>query len=124
MARDEQITIIYVPCGSEDEAVMIASTLLTERLIACANIHPSRSVYMWQSKLVNEIEYVLVAKTTRARSAAAVQRTGELHSYEIPCILTMQSDSVRADYARWVIGSVDSVEREVEVSASNSLGES
>jgi periplasmic divalent cation tolerance protein len=118
MSPDEQITILYVPCGSEDEAAMIASTLLSERLIACANIHRSRSLYRWEATLVDEIEFVLYAKTTQARAATAGVRIGELHSDEIPCILTIRPDSVSRDYARWVTGEVEEQEGEVESSAS------
>jgi len=123
MAQNGKITIIYIPCGSEDEAAMIASTLLSERLIACANIHASRSLYMWEGRLADEIEYILLAKTTEARAPAAEQRAGELHSYEIPCILAIQADSAGEGYARWVTGEVRGPERQVELMPSNSVGE-
>jgi periplasmic divalent cation tolerance protein len=124
MAPDEQITILYVPCGSEDEAAMIASTLLAERLIACANIHASRSLYMWEGRLADEIEYILVGKTTEARAPAAEKRVGELHSYEIPCIFAIQADSAGSGYARWAAGEVCDLEGQVELTPSNSVGES
>jgi periplasmic divalent cation tolerance protein len=108
MSQEAQIIMIYVPCGSEDEAAGIASALLSERLIACANIYESRSLYMWEGKLADQKEYVLFAKTTPALVSKAEQRIGELHSYEVPCILAIRPDSVSDAYARWVAAEVAS----------------
>jgi periplasmic divalent cation tolerance protein len=99
---DEQIAILYIPCGSEEEARTITETLLNEGLIACGNIYTSRSLYRWQGNLVDELEYVLFAKTTLQRAPQAELRVSELHSYSTPCIVTLRPESVNSSYSEWV----------------------
>ena len=106
MSGTEQLIILYVPCGSEEEAAHIALELISEGLIACGNVHASRSLYRWQDKIADETEFVLWAKTTRARAEAAARRIQELHSYEIPCILTISPEAVNSSYEKWVAGEV------------------
>src|SRR5437764_15352629 len=106
MTDNEQVVIMYIPCGSDDEAASIARALLRESLIACANIYPSRSLYRWQGEVADEMEYVLFAKTTASQTEAASRRAEELHSYEVPAIVTIRADRVNDAYARWVIGEV------------------
>lgn len=106
MSLDEKVVIMYVPCGTESEAARIAAILIEEHLIACANIYASRSIYKWEGELADETEYVMWAKTTSARSAAATRRSEELHSYNIPCILTLAPDSVNLAYESWVRATV------------------
>jgi periplasmic divalent cation tolerance protein len=106
MMRNDHITFIYVPCGTEGEAATIAARLVSEGLIACGNIHASRSIYMWQGKPVDETEYVLLAKTTKSLSSAAEKRIQEMHSYEIPCVIAFSPDSVNRAYEVWLNGEV------------------
>ncbi|MEO8284912.1 MAG: divalent-cation tolerance protein CutA [Chloroflexota bacterium] len=106
MQPNDDILAIYVPCGSESEAATIASTLLQENLIACANIYASRSLYVWHGKLEDQAEYVMFAKTTRLRAAAAESRIASMHSYETPCILVFPPESVNHSYSNWVRGAV------------------
>ena len=102
MPSSGDISILYVPCGSEEEAARIAGTLIEERLVACGNILASRSLYRWQGKVADEIEHVLLCKTSKAMAGKAQERIAELHSYELPCIISVAPESVNSEYARWV----------------------
>ena len=55
------MTLIYITCKDEKEAVKISKHLLGKSLIACSNIHPIRSMYMWNKKLQDEKEFVIIA---------------------------------------------------------------
>jgi periplasmic divalent cation tolerance protein len=112
---------LYVPCGSEEEAAALARELLSERLIACGNIYPSRSLYIWDGALADDTEYVLFAKTTIFRAATAALRIEELHSYEVPCVVTLAPAAANLAYSRWVAGQV-STAPEVVVPAPNKEG--
>jgi len=96
------LILLYVPCGSEDEARRIAGLLLREHLIACGNIYESRSLYYWKGELADEPEQVLLCKTTPARAAAAATRIRQVHSYDSPCILRIEPASANHEYASWV----------------------
>jgi periplasmic divalent cation tolerance protein len=102
MGKSGEVALLYVPCGSEEEARNIAATLVQEGLIACGNIVVSRSLYTWQDRLVDETEHILLCKTTQAAALSARSRIEQLHSYDIPCIISVDPASVNAAYARWV----------------------
>ena len=45
----QEPTLLYLTCANENEAKIIARTLVDERLIACANILGTMtSVYRWE----------------------------------------------------------------------------
>ena len=37
--EDDPLTLLYVPCGSEAEALALGHALVDAGLIACANLH-------------------------------------------------------------------------------------
>lgn len=98
---DDPLVLLYIPCGSEGEAATIASALLRERLIACANMYTSRSLYRWQGSIADEQEFVLICKTLASRSDAARQRIETMHSYEVPCVLEVVPAEANTEFYRW-----------------------
>ena len=121
MGKPGEVALLYVPCGSEEEARNIASTLVQEGVIACGNIVVSRSLYTWQDRLVDETEHILLCKTTRAAVVSARRRIEQLHSYDIPCIISVEPASVNAAYARWVSEQVTVIDSR-QVGATNEVG--
>ncbi|MBI4141697.1 divalent-cation tolerance protein CutA [Candidatus Woesearchaeota archaeon] len=93
--------IVYTPCKDEKEAEKIAEALLNEKLVACANILPSKSLYFWQGKLQKENEAILILKTTKEKFTAAEKKIKELHSYELPCILKIEGKA-NEEFEKWV----------------------
>ena len=83
----DEVVTLYMTVSDEAEAHSIASTLLTERLIACANILPGgRSVFRWEGKISDGPECYVLFKTCKDRVAQLMERINELHSYDTPCI--------------------------------------
>ena len=83
-----------------DEAKFIGRTLVKERLVACANIFPITSIYNWEGMQENE-EVVLLVKTTTENVKKIEQRVKELHSYEIPCMISLVIDGY-GEYLNWI----------------------
>ncbi len=106
MLQAETLVLLYVPCGTKEEAVRIGTHLLSERLVACANTFESHSIYSWEGEIKSEVEAILLCKTTSLRAFAAEKRIRELHSYDLPCVVTINPASVNYDYAKWVAGEV------------------
>ena len=102
--NDTSIRIIFVNTGSEDEAVTIAHTLVSERLAACGNVLPQiRSIYRWQGKIEDEPEVMLLIKTTEDRIPALIDRVNQLHSYDVPEIIALPITQGSRSYLDWVI---------------------
>lgn len=95
------MALIYITCASEEEAVKISRRLLDKRFIACANIHPIRSLYRWQGKMQDEKEFVVMAKTKHGIFNKIKQEVRKIHSYDVPCILKIDAEA-NEEYSKWV----------------------
>ena len=104
MADTDGLVLLYVPCGSEDEALRIGRALIEQKLIACANIYPSRSLYRWKGEIADEREHLLLCKTAQSRAEAARHAIGQMHSYDLPCVIRIEPDGVNHEYHKWVVG--------------------
>lgn len=95
--------ILYITASSLKEAAKISNALLDKKLIACANILKSDSIYRWKGKKVNEKEFIIHAKTTEKQFSKAEKLIKKIHAYEIPCIIKIPVKS-NSEYLKWVRG--------------------
>ncbi|MCX8199878.1 MAG: divalent-cation tolerance protein CutA [Candidatus Micrarchaeota archaeon] len=96
------VTIIYSPFPSFKSAKVAARRLLTARVIACANIVKSRSIYKWKGTLQDTVEFILIAKTTSKKKNESISIIKKSHPYELPAILTWSSKATPS-FEKWVI---------------------
>ena len=95
--------IVFVTCGSEEEALKIAHALVEERLAACVNlVSPIRSIYRWEGKVWDEKEWLLIIKTQTGRFEDLEQRVKSLHSYSVPEIIALSIVKGAASYLDWL----------------------
>mgnify|MGYP001824824030 CR=1 FL=1 len=92
---------VYIPCKDDDEAGRVGAHLLEKKLVACANIWPIRSMYMWKGNLVDEGEVVCLLKSTEDKYEAIKQEVAKVHSYEVPAIIKFNI-SANEDYEKWL----------------------
>jgi periplasmic divalent cation tolerance protein len=97
-----QYRFIYVTAGNMREAGKIGARLVEERLAACVNIFPIRSVYRWKGKTQREKETAMIIKTRRGLVDRVIQRVKELHTYEVPCVVALGVEEGSADFLRWI----------------------
>lgn len=84
-------------------AERIASTVVEERLAACAQLSgPISSVYRWQGQVERAEEWYCHLKTTVGRLPALEARIRELHSYEQPEIIAVPIVGGDPGYLRWI----------------------
>ena len=99
--------LVFTTAGSDAEARKIANELVERRLAACVNIIPRiQSVYRWEGKIESAEEFLLIAKTTKARSADAKAAIRELHSYDLPECIVISMEDGGAEYLKWIEESV------------------
>ncbi|WP_119419471.1 divalent-cation tolerance protein CutA [Desertibaculum subflavum] len=97
------LRLVYITAGSVDEAEKIGRVLVEARLAACVNILPGmRSIYRWQGAVEMAEEAVLIAKTRAPLVPPLVARVKELHSYDVPCAVSLPILDGNPDYLRWL----------------------
>lgn len=95
--------LCFCSCPEAYTAERIATTLVDEHLAACVNILPGlRSVYRWEGAIEAADEVLLLIKTLPERYPALQDRLRELHPYELPELLAVESAFGLPDYLRWV----------------------
>jgi periplasmic divalent cation tolerance protein len=97
-----EFSILYVTVRDEREAEKIVRALLDEKLIACGNFFPVRSIFSWKGKIEDDTESVIIMKTRSSRLTKAINRIKELHSYEVPEIISFKIEKGSRDYLDWV----------------------
>ena len=102
-----EINFIYMTAGSKDEARMIGKTLISAGLAACVNIVENMySMYMWNGKLQDDTETILIAKTTKERLPDLIEKVKSLHSYECPCIVSLPVSDGNPAFLNWIANEV------------------
>jgi len=95
--------VVFVTCGSEEEAVKISNALVEEKLAACVNlIPPIRSIYRWEGKIWDEKEWLLFIKTQRKKFDELEKRVKSLHSYTVPEIIALPIIEGSSSYFNWI----------------------
>jgi periplasmic divalent cation tolerance protein len=101
------VVTVYAVFADRAEADRIGQIAVEGRLAACVNILGSvQSIYRWEGEIRTGEEVAAIFKTTKGQANALISRITELHSYEVPCVVSYPIDQVRADYQAWVEESV------------------
>jgi len=96
-------TITFSTCKDLREAKKIARTLVREKLAACVNVVPGvSSIYAWKGKIEEGREVLLVLKSRASLSKRLAARVKQLHSYEVPEVVTISIAAGNPDYLRWI----------------------
>lgn len=98
---NRSILVFYVIHPDEETASRIAGSLTADRLIACANIFPVKSMYEWEGAPVRDSEWVSILKTGIGRENEVENAIVGQHPYTVPCIIRYEA-RVNAAYADWI----------------------
>lgn len=93
---------VYMTAQDETEAKKISQVLVWEKLVACVNYFPIKSVYWWKGDLEEGKEIALVAKTRGELVEKVIERVKQLHSYEVPCVVSWLIEKGNPDYLDWI----------------------
>jgi len=95
--------VVFITVPNEEDGAAIAQALVESRLAACVNIVKNvRSIYLWQGKIEDDSEVLMIAKTRLELFNALESRVKELHSYDVPEIIALPIIAGSADYLKWL----------------------
>lgn len=95
--------LVYITCANFSEAQNIAQALLTNKLIACANlIDKIYSMYWWNEQIQQDSETIIIAKTQKALFENLINEVKKIHSYNCPCIISVPIEGGYKPYLDWI----------------------
>ena len=101
--HEPTVCLLLTTCADADTALRLGRSLVDARLAACASVlPPMTSIYRWQGVIEQASEVQLVAKTTTAAQAAAIEHIRTHHPYQVPEILAVPVSDGLPAYLAWV----------------------
>jgi periplasmic divalent cation tolerance protein len=102
----DKIIELHLTFPDKESAHLFCREVVEEKLAACCNIYPLQSIYIWQSKLTEEIEYAALLKTTPSKLEPLFLKINARHPYEVPAVTWTQVDATPS-YQQWIINSLE-----------------
>ena len=93
--------ILYVPCPDKKTATHLVKRLVSKKMVACGNIHKSKSFYIWEKKMVKQKEWIAVMKTLSSFIVTAKNEILTCHPYEVPAVLHWSAEC-NESYITWL----------------------
>jgi periplasmic divalent cation tolerance protein len=101
--QNKQSGIIVLSTFPDEESITsIAEQLINKKLCACVSLTKVRSLYNWNNKLENHIEYIALFKTTSSTAEELKSNIKRAHPYEVPEIVELKMNKVSESYLSWM----------------------
>ena len=101
--QNKQSGIIVLSTFPDEESIIsIAEQLINKKLCACVSLTKVRSLYSWNNKLENHIEYIALFKTTSLTAEELKSNIKRAHPYEVPEIVELKMNKVSETYLSWM----------------------
>lgn len=96
-------SIAYVTTPNEESARKISRELVSRKLCACVNIIPNiQSIYEWEGKINEDLEYLLMIKTTTDKIEALTTWVRENHPYSVAEVISVKIENGNPPYLDWI----------------------
>jgi periplasmic divalent cation tolerance protein len=98
---------LRLTCANQEEATLIATTLLNKRFVACAKFQPVQSNFIWQGKIDTKDEILLVMKSLDKFFDSIEDIVDDLHSYHTFVLMAIPILKINSAALLWLIESLD-----------------
>ncbi|XP_037937462.1 protein CutA homolog [Teleopsis dalmanni] len=106
-------SVAFVTTPDENTAKKLARGLVEKQLAACVNIIPNiQSVYMWEGKVNEDSEYLMMIKTRTSRLDELIKWVRENHSYSVAEVITLPIEKGNVPYLSWIAQTVPDKKQE------------
>jgi periplasmic divalent cation tolerance protein len=93
---------VFVTVPSEATAESIGKYLVENRMAACANFFPCRSIYRWKGQIEGGSEFVLLLKIRSSDFRKVTEAILSMHPDEVPCIVMEEIGEGYRPYLDWL----------------------
>ena len=94
---------VMVTCKDKAEAKHIGELLLEKKLVACVNVFPVSSMFLWKGKVERNEEYMISCKTVSEKLAEVQKEIKKSHSYDLP-VISAWEEKTSVDVEKWIRG--------------------
>jgi len=102
MVHESGYSMVITTCGDKESAKRLADVLVASRLVACAQLLPIESIYIWNGEVCNENETMILLKTKTLLFDKLEAVIRENHTYEVPEIIELPITDGLPEYLRWI----------------------
>lgn len=100
-------SICYVTTPNEESAKKLARDLVTTKLAACVNIIPNiQSIYEWEGKVNEDVELLLMIKTSTELVEQLSTYVRENHPYSVAEVISVKIENGNPPYLDWIAKTV------------------
>jgi periplasmic divalent cation tolerance protein len=89
-------------CPTAEDAELLASRLLDQKLAACIQVLDITSRYTWQGKTTSEPEKLLLIKTRLSLYSKVEAAILAGHRYEVPEVTCIPIEAGSVSYLGWI----------------------
>lgn len=102
--ESSQKGVILISTFSDEKSLIaLSNSLIAEkRVCACVNYTMTKSIYMWNSKLHQESEFLAFFKTTSDLAEKLKTEIENNHPYDVPEIVIIKMSDVSSEYFHWM----------------------
>lgn len=98
-----EITLAYCTFPNRAVAENVCHQLVSEGLIACANIFaPHTAVYAWGGQVHSDSEIAALLKLNSRKRKALEERIRAIHPYSVPAVVYLKVDGGLPEFVQWV----------------------
>ena len=106
--------LVYVTHKNEIEAKKVINHLVSKKLVACANMFPIQSCFVWEQNMQNENEMVTLLKTQNKLWIKVRDEIKKIHPYKIPCIIKIDVESNK-EFEDWIVSETTQLSKNAKV---------
>ncbi|TAL68722.1 MAG: divalent-cation tolerance protein CutA [Bacteroidetes bacterium] len=104
MEKTNELRIVFVTTANFENARQISKILVTEKLAACCSIIQNvTSIFGWEGTIHERNEYMIMIKTTEKRLGELEERVKQMHSDDVPEIISMNIDKASESFMQWIM---------------------
>jgi periplasmic divalent cation tolerance protein len=97
-----KFVVVNTTIDSARAAEKLAGLIVKNRLAACVQSVPIRSIYTWKGKVEKAKEYLLLAKTRASLAGKLTAFIRKHHPYDVPEIVVTRISGGLKDYLAWI----------------------